>query len=111
MRTQENAAWNHEDTAGSPIHFVLIIFAMVSLSYTSALWRSRFGLHYAVVLGMSFLLVSLVGFSGNMLRHPLSTRVLSFRISADRFSVCSMGAAVAYYGGWANALLAALHLV
>jgi hypothetical protein len=55
----EMAAWNHEDTASSPLHFGLILASMVVLSVRqespAGLWRK-----YVVAVVMSYLLLPII---------------------------------------------------
>jgi 4-amino-4-deoxy-L-arabinose transferase-like glycosyltransferase len=78
IRNLEGAAWNHEDSAGSPIHFVLILLSLTALSYASVRGRFRLGLTYAIVLISSFTLLSLIGFSDHIfgIRYQLAFFVI-----------------------------------
>jgi hypothetical protein len=78
VRNLEGAAWNHEDSAGSPVHFILIVFSMAFVAYVSARGQLKHGLVYALVLTASFVLLSLIGFSGHVfgIRYQLGFFIL-----------------------------------
>ena len=78
VRSLETAAWNHEDSAGSPVHLVLILLSMGIAGYSAIRGQFRYGLIYALILAISFTLVSLIGFSGHIfgIRYQLGFFVL-----------------------------------
>jgi 4-amino-4-deoxy-L-arabinose transferase-like glycosyltransferase len=57
----EYAAWNHEDTAGSPLHMTLIFISIAVAGYQGIRGRFKHGLIYGLVLLGSYVLVSLIG--------------------------------------------------
>jgi len=88
IRNLEGAAWNHEDSAGSPIHFMLILFAMAVMSYVSIRGQFRLGLTYVIILTSSFILLSLIGFSDHIfgIRYQLGFFVLGAPLVGLTFS-------------------------
>ncbi len=66
VRNLEAAAWNHEDTAGSPIHLVLVLLSMGIGSYRAIRGQLRYGLVYSLILAASFILVSLTSSGGDI---------------------------------------------
>jgi len=72
------AAWNHEDTAGSPVHLTLILLVMILAVYKGVRGRFRFGFIYPLTLASSFLLVSLVSARGDIfgIRYQLGFLIL-----------------------------------
>jgi len=88
VRSLETAAWNHEDSAGSPVHLVLILLSMGIGSYAAIRGQFRYGLIYSIVLAVSFILLSLVGFSGHIfgIRYQLGFFVLGIPLVGVVFS-------------------------
>ena len=88
VRNLEMAAWNHEDSAGSPVHLVLILLSMGIGSYAAIRSQFRYGLIYSVILAASFILVSLVGFSGHIfgIRYQLGFFLLGVPLVGVVFS-------------------------
>ena len=88
VRNLESAAWNHEDTAGSPIHFVLILLSMGIVSYRAIRGQFRFGLIYSLILAASFILVSLVSSGGDIfaIRYQLGFFLLGVPLVGVLFS-------------------------
>ena len=82
VRNLEEAAWNHEDTAGSPIHLTLILVVIVLSLYRGIRGQFRFGLIYPLILVSSFLLVSLVSARGDIfgIRYQLGFFLLGVPI-------------------------------
>jgi len=78
VRKLEEAAWNHEDTAGSPVHLTLILLVMILAVYKGVRGRFRFGFIYPLTLASSFLLVSLVSARGDIfgIRYQLGFLIL-----------------------------------
>jgi 4-amino-4-deoxy-L-arabinose transferase-like glycosyltransferase len=88
VRSLETAAWNHEDSAGSPVHLVLILLSMGIAGYYAIRGQFRYGLIYALILAISFTLVSLIGFSGHIfgIRYQLGFFVLGIPLVGVLFS-------------------------
>lgn len=88
VRSLETAAWNHEDSAGSPVHLVLILLSMGIGGYSAIRGQLRYGLIYALILAISFTLVSLIGFSGHIfgIRYQLGFFVLGIPLVGVLFS-------------------------
>jgi hypothetical protein len=61
VRNLENAAWNHEDTAGSPLHMGLVLLAIIIAVSNAIQAQFRHGVPFALVLVSSFILVSVIG--------------------------------------------------
>jgi len=74
----EWAAWNHEDTAGSPVHMVAIFIALIVSLIVWIRSKATVALHLAMALIGGYLLLSFVGASGNVLsiRYQLSFFIL-----------------------------------
>ncbi len=88
VRNLEAAAWNHEDTAGSPIHLVLILLSMGIGSYRAIRGQFRYGLIYSLILAASFILVSLVSSGGDIfaIRYQLGFFLLGAPLVGVVFS-------------------------
>jgi len=78
VRSLEMVAWNHEDSAGSPVHFALILLSMGMAGYAAVRERQWYGVIYSLVLVTSYILVSLIGFSSHIfgIRYQLGFFVL-----------------------------------
>jgi hypothetical protein len=88
VRKLESAAWNHEDTAGSPIHLFLILVSMIAVGFKAIRSRSWQSLIYAFVLVVSLVLVSLIGSSKDIyvIRYQLGFLVLGAPLIGLLFS-------------------------
>ena len=88
VRNLESAAWNHEDTAGSPIHLVLILLSMGIGSYRAIRGQFRYGLIYSLILSASFILVSLASSGGDIfaIRYQLGFFLLGGPLVGMLFS-------------------------
>jgi 4-amino-4-deoxy-L-arabinose transferase-like glycosyltransferase len=88
VRKLEDAAWNHEDTAGSPVHLILILLAMVIAMYKAISGRFRYGLIYSLILAVSFVLISLVSARGDIfgIRYQLGCFLLGVPLVGVLFS-------------------------
>jgi len=78
VHAMEWVAWNHEDTAGSPMHIVAIFIALIVSLIVWIRSKATEALHLAMVLIGGYLLLSIVGASGNVLaiRYQLSFFIL-----------------------------------
>jgi hypothetical protein len=88
VRNLESAAWNHEDTAGSPIHLVLILLSMGIGSYRAIRGQFRYSLIYSLILAASFILVSLASSGGDIfaIRYQLGFFLLGAPLVGVVFS-------------------------
>ncbi len=88
VRKLETAAWNHEDTAGSPIQMVLILLSMGIAGCRAIRGQFRYGLIYSLILAVSFILVSLVSSGGDIfgIRYQLGFFLLGVPLVGVVFS-------------------------
>jgi hypothetical protein len=94
-------AWNNEDLAGSPIHFSLIAFSILTLIFLSGRRKQEFPLFYAiVVLGAFFTFSAIVRFNIFIVRlqlpilllgAPLVGQVLSDTVFKRSFRLATFG--------------------
>ncbi len=88
VRNLEAAAWNHEDTAGSPVQMVLVLLSMGIGGYRAIRGQFRYGLIYSLILAASFILVSLVSSGGDIfgIRYQLGFFLLGAPLVGVLFS-------------------------
>lgn len=104
VRKLENAAWNHEDTAGSPVHMVFVLISMFIAGYQSVRKRFRYGIAISLVLVSSYLLVSLIGWGEDIyvIRYQLGYFLLGAPLVAlvmsrwERVSLLLTGLLILY---------------